>query len=256
MQWRTKRKLIYTAIFLSPLLVIAGVIYMATFFPEPTCYDGIQNQGEEGVDCGGPCERICQDTIPSVDVVWDRAFLVSDSIYNAAAFIDNPNRDLIARDVPYRFRIYDRDNILVYERYGQMDILPQPTMIAFEPGIDTSGRDVGRVDFTFTQRPFWEESAINDVRFDTANRNFDASGGTPRLTVDVTNTNTRPLQNIRLAALVLDNNGQAVHVSQTLVGQLDVQQTESVIFTWREPFSNESSFYQTQIIPTSYELPN
>jgi hypothetical protein len=24
-----------------------------------TCADGIQNQGEEGVDCGGPCRRIC-----------------------------------------------------------------------------------------------------------------------------------------------------------------------------------------------------
>ena len=22
---------------------------------EATCFDGIQNQGEEGVDCGGPC---------------------------------------------------------------------------------------------------------------------------------------------------------------------------------------------------------
>ena len=22
---------------------------------KPTCFDGIQNQGEEGVDCGGPC---------------------------------------------------------------------------------------------------------------------------------------------------------------------------------------------------------
>ena len=27
-----------------------------------TCGDGIQNQGEEGVDCGGPCRRICGNT--------------------------------------------------------------------------------------------------------------------------------------------------------------------------------------------------
>ena len=25
--------------------------------PEPTCFDGKQNQGEEGIDCGGPCYR-------------------------------------------------------------------------------------------------------------------------------------------------------------------------------------------------------
>lgn len=27
--------------------------------PAPTCFDGIQNQGETGVDCGGPCIAIC-----------------------------------------------------------------------------------------------------------------------------------------------------------------------------------------------------
>ncbi len=26
---------------------------------DPTCDDGIQNQGEEGVDCGGPCAAVC-----------------------------------------------------------------------------------------------------------------------------------------------------------------------------------------------------
>jgi hypothetical protein len=30
-----------------------------------TCADGIQNQGEEGIDCGGPCARVCSD--PSSD---------------------------------------------------------------------------------------------------------------------------------------------------------------------------------------------
>ena len=29
----------------------------------PTCSDGIQNQGETGVDCGGPCPAICPPTI-------------------------------------------------------------------------------------------------------------------------------------------------------------------------------------------------
>lgn len=256
MQWRTKRKLTYTTIALSPLFVIAGIIYTATFFPNPTCSDGIQNQGEEGVDCGGVCERLCQAAVPSLDTVWDRAFSVSDSVYNLAAYIENPNRDLVARDVPYRFRVYDRDNILISERYGQMDILPQPAMIAFAAGVDTNGREVSRVDFSFTQVPFWEESTINEVRFDTNNRDFDASGSTPRLSVDVTNVNSRPLRDIRLAALVLDSNGQAVHVSQTLVGELDVQETDSVVFTWREPFPNKSNFYQTQIIPTAYELAN
>jgi hypothetical protein len=29
----------------------------------PTCFDGIQNQGETGIDCGGPC-KLCEETCP------------------------------------------------------------------------------------------------------------------------------------------------------------------------------------------------
>ncbi|MFT4310201.1 MAG: PGF-pre-PGF domain-containing protein [Candidatus Woesearchaeota archaeon] len=33
--------------------------------PQPTCYDGIQNQGEQGIDCGGPCAPCETPTIPT-----------------------------------------------------------------------------------------------------------------------------------------------------------------------------------------------
>lgn len=255
MKWRTKRKLIYTILAISPLLVIAGIVYAATFFPSPTCNDGVQNQNETGIDCGGVCERLCQVDLSQPDIIWDQAFEVSDSVHNLAALVDNPNQSLIARDVPYRFRVFDQDNILISERYGQMDILPQPTTIAFESGVDTDGRSISRVDFTFLDPPFWERFSMNEVRFSTANRDLDVPEN-PRLSVDVTNTNTQPFRDIRLTALVLSNSGQVIHVSQTLIEGLDVQETESVIFTWRKSFPETSGSYQTQIIPTSYELGN
>ncbi|KAJ1614166.1 gigantic extracellular protein [Cryptosporidium canis] len=40
-----------------------GVFEVPTLICErPSCFDGIQNQGEFGVDCGGVCERSCPDT--------------------------------------------------------------------------------------------------------------------------------------------------------------------------------------------------
>ena len=40
--------------------------------PEPTCYDGIQNGDEEGVDCGGSCPNECTDGSP--DMEWNKTF--------------------------------------------------------------------------------------------------------------------------------------------------------------------------------------
>lgn len=31
----------------------------------PSCYDGIRNQGERGIDCDGPCSRCVQDSVPT-----------------------------------------------------------------------------------------------------------------------------------------------------------------------------------------------
>jgi len=40
--------------------------------PTPTCNDGIQNQGESGVDCGGPCAPCqCNGTLVNVSITLD-----------------------------------------------------------------------------------------------------------------------------------------------------------------------------------------
>ncbi|MEX2515283.1 MAG: hypothetical protein WD335_04110 [Candidatus Paceibacterota bacterium] len=239
---------------ISPLVIIAGIIYSVIFFPDPTCSDGIQNQGEVGVDCGDVCGGICQAPLPEVDIVWDRSFQVSDSIYNAVAYIENPNTDLVAYDVPYRFQIYDTNNILITERRGEMDILSQPITAAFAAGINTRDREVGRTEFEFTENPFWEEPNFETLRFEIRNRDFDLTDN-PRLSLDILNSNTQPVRNIVLTAFIFDTNGDAVHVSQTTVSDLGIQESESVIFTWREPFSEEDGVsYQIEIVPVSYEL--
>ena len=46
------------------LALFFGFIYFMTR-PEMTCTDGIKNQGEEGIDCGGPCP-ICEEEYPGL----------------------------------------------------------------------------------------------------------------------------------------------------------------------------------------------
>ncbi|SLM28204.1 hypothetical protein MTBBW1_1280007 [Desulfamplus magnetovallimortis] len=57
---------IIIAAFLNPLIASGinapsgiRIAEISSLLPEPTCTDGIQNQGETGVDCGGPCPNAC-----------------------------------------------------------------------------------------------------------------------------------------------------------------------------------------------------
>jgi len=250
MQWRSKRKLTYTTLALLPLVIVAGVIYAATFFPEPTCFDGEQNGTEAGVDCGGACQAVCQAQTPAVDIVWDRAFRVSGDVYSVAAYIENPNTNLIARDVPYIFRLYDEDNIFITERRGEINLLPQPTTLAFVGGIDTNGRLPARVVFSLAEDPFWQQADFSDVRFTVSDRALTLSPR-PRLSLNITNTNTGVFDQIRLAAIIFNQAGEAVHVSRTVLGRLGVGESTPVIFTWRELFV-EADSYRSEIIPVNY----
>lgn len=54
MSWRVKQRLkILSIIFI--IFIFLFIYFFEKTKPEPTCFDGIKNQGELGVDCGGPC---------------------------------------------------------------------------------------------------------------------------------------------------------------------------------------------------------
>ncbi|MEX2368985.1 MAG: hypothetical protein WD552_01165 [Candidatus Paceibacterota bacterium] len=253
MQWRTRRKLTYTLIALLPLLLVAGVVYVATFFPEPTCFDGEQSGDETGIDCGGSCALVCQAQTSAASVVWDRAFQVGGDVYSLAAYIENPNTDLVAEDVSYIFRLYDKDNIFITERRGSTTLLPQATNIVFIGGVDTNGRVPSRAVFSYEESPFWQQAEITGVDFAITNRSL-TTGNNPRLSFAITNRNNQPFFNVELTGIVFTAGGEAVHISQTLIDRLDVEESTNVVFTWRESFSAADGPYRTEIIPTAYQI--
>ena len=60
------------------LAVFGGVVFWIYQSTRPvlTCFDKIQNQDEEGVDCGGKCQILCRaDSIKPI-VYWQRFFKV------------------------------------------------------------------------------------------------------------------------------------------------------------------------------------
>lgn len=252
MKWRTRRKLTYTFLALLPLLIVAAIVYTATFFPEPSCFDGEQNQDETGIDCGGSCAAVCQAQTEDVSIVWDRAFSVGGDVYNLAAYIDNPNVELIARDVPYTFRLYDRNNILITERRGQTTLFPQAANLVFVGGVDTNGRLPNRAVLEFTQEPFWQKSDITSVDFSVTNRSL-VTGQEPRLSFEITNRNDQPFSMIEVTGIVLTSDGEVAHVSQTIIDRLGVEEKANGVFTWRLPFETNGP-YRTEIIPTSYQV--
>src|SRR3989344_2789665 len=138
--WSTRRKSIYIiGILLCFLFALLLPILFVTY-KAPSCTDGLKNQGELGVDCGGPCTLLCKANALDIVVHWQRAFKVKNGVYNALAYIENPNLDSGVGKIFYRFKLYDSDNILIYERQGETFIPPKKIFGIFESNIMTGAR--------------------------------------------------------------------------------------------------------------------
>jgi hypothetical protein len=250
MNWALKRQIIIVALILGVLGILGTIILYPKLNPPPTCTDGKQNGTEQGVDCGGSCKRICPFATNDVVVKWARAFPVTDEVWNAVAYIENPNVSAAARRVPYEFRFYDENLTFIARREGYAYIAPNGTSAIFEGGIKVGSRSPKSTEFRFLADPVWEsiDPRNNDIKIFPSNQKVENETTRPRYQATVTNTSQLyTVEDIDLIAILYGADGNAVAVSQTAVEGLVPQESTNVYFTWQKPFP--ASVTRTEILP-------
>ena len=125
MDYRQRKQIIIISILAVGLILILAGAYFKWFYNAPTCFDGKQNQKEEDVDCGGPCQVSCEQmTIKKIEVEWAKAILLKEKSYDLVAKISNPNPNYGLSQFKYTFKIYDGAEQLILEQKGNDFILP------------------------------------------------------------------------------------------------------------------------------------
>ena len=237
MSWAMRRRILYLfGVFLFFAITAGGPIAYKVATVPPTCDDGIQNQGETGVDTGGPCPLLNPAQLQPSATLWSRAFKVRDGSYSAAAYIENPNGGAGASTTPYIFRLYDSENVLVADRTGITAIMPGRTTPVFEAGIDTGNRPVTRAFFSYTQEPRWEQMRDTARAIEVSEIASADIAQSPRVRALVRNASTAPVFDITLVATVFDTAGNAYAASATRIPRLSPDERQEVVFTWPDPF--------------------
>jgi hypothetical protein len=236
--WATKRKFAYTLLFVGFLILVVGIPGFLFLYEQPTCFDGMQNQNEQGIDCGGKCVRVCSSAFLSPIVVWSRATEVESGIYNLLAYIENPNLDGVAYGVPYVFKLYDKQGILIGEREGYANLPPHKNVPIFEPSMLTDKRIPATVTFEFKDFPAWEKNTEQEPDVIVVEKTLIDHETLPKITAIIQNRTVKPVSNIEAVAVVFDINDNALAFSQTFVDKLPAQGTERLAFTWPKPFKD------------------
>lgn len=245
--WASTRKLTYTLAILLFFVLLGIGFYFMRYYKPPTCTDGKQNQDEQGVDCGGSCTVECKANVADPIILWSRAFPISRGLYNAVAYIENPNPNVGVKTVTYRFKLYDDKNILIAERVGKAFIAPNERFAVFEPRISTGERIPKRVFFEFIQFSDWTKLDKETPKLLIRGEKFSNVDISPRVDATIQNGTIVDVSDIHVVAIVYDKDDNAIAVSATVVDMLRADSSYNVAFTWDVPFSGNPS--RVEVIP-------
>ena len=227
-------------------MIIAGWVFVAYFNKPPTCSDNKQNQGELGVDCGGPCLLLCPAQYAPLNVLWSRFSKVSDGDYNVLAYIENPNLNASSYNLNYVFKLYDSRGILLKERAGTTFAPPNKVMAVFEAEMQTGNQVPARVEFSFTSNAVWLKQNSMETSLSVSQSVLERTDSAPRLTAVISNKTANPIKNVEAIAIVYNADGNTIAFSRTVVDSVGGKDSLAVSFNWPKPFTD--AYARTEII--------
>lgn len=237
-KWAARRQILYYAVAIVVLVVLAFSTWRIFFFKAPLCSDGIQNGAETGVDCGGSCALLCADTARAPSVLWARSFLTAPQTYSAAAYLQNNNvaAGAGAKRVHYSFQLLDSKNILIAEREGIVDIPPMQTVPVVESGINAGSREVARTFFNISDEyPIaWKKVPADSIQKLRISNTTPYQNG--RLSATVVNDSFDDAKKVSVVAVLFDGSGVARAASKSIVEKVSRRSSEDITFTWPEMF--------------------
>jgi hypothetical protein len=248
LSWSSKRKLVI--IFL--LFILFGTpaslyIYKKLQKP-PSCNDGIQNQNERGVDCGGICQIACFENVKAEpDIQWSRAYYVAKGAYNLVAYVQNPNVDYVSRPAKYIFRVYDDKNVLIATREGVVGIPTSKVFPIFEATVQTGEAVPKLVTFEFVEFVTWIEYFGNKPELETVEQTLSRTDTSPKLDAKIVNRTLNSYKNVEVVAIIYNEEGNGVLASRTYIDSIGDRGEVNVTFTWPEPITFTPS--KIEVIP-------
>ncbi len=234
--WGKNRRNSIIFIIAAIIILLISIVGISIYLEPSTCFDGEQNGGENGVDCGGSCTILCEQQAIDPIVHWKRYFEVAPGIYNVVAYVENQNSDAIARDVEYVFELIDSDNVPLDTRSGRVDIKPKEIIPILETNLNTGKLSPNRTSFEFTSDIIWEKEDIQEkVIVIRDEKQFEVSG-LPRISAEVKNISVRPVKDITVLVIVYDDRDNALSTSSTYLEAINKSESRTVNFTWPTVF--------------------
>jgi len=141
---RLLKQLLYGLFYLSIFGGLGFGIYRFYLVPVSSCFDSIQNQGEESLDCGGPCIP-CELKTLKLQVDEPKIFSTGGSRSTIVVQVTDPSLNFGLKEFDYEFHIFSSFGTLLAKLNGQSYISTSETKYLTMAGVDLKRTDISKV---------------------------------------------------------------------------------------------------------------
>lgn len=234
--WATQRKFyIFFTILVGISIITIGILFFFLYKPE-SCVDGLHNQSELGIDCGGVCPNACKESPKELLTLWSRVFPLADGIYSSVSYIENQNKDLYIPNIQYVAKFFDSNGVYVtfssnYTRISADGITP-----VLIPFIISDKREISNVEFSFIEEPVFKMYKDGDINFNVLNTEILNLDTSPKVRALINFESDSPIRESEFVAIIYDQKNNAIGASRTVQEDINPSEIRELQFTWVNPF--------------------
>lgn len=240
MSTRFAKQFLYATFYLVLWILFFGAIYGLFFRPVASCFDGKQDQGETGVDCGGPCATACTMGVQPPAVLGVNVFATSPTTETFLAQIANTNANLAAQYFEFSFELVNASGTVLQSFPGASFLynneVKYVALVNQPVGSTTAASDASATWILAipTSTTEWVASSsfgpaplltVENVATVVSSSTAGATGSV-LATGEVANSDTITFTNIFVIAVFKDANGNPIAASQTEIDSVAPDQTE------------------------------
>lgn len=232
--WRTTRQIV---IFFVYFLVLSLPFILFAYFmlqKSETCFDALQNQDEQGVDCGGVCSLQCKGSYKEVKVNFARGMAADVDTYNLFALLENSNNSVFFPKVPYAIKAYNKDGDLLVSASGSTSVLSANRSAIYIPKLQMKQQpsivdvDIDPAYIGLRQTDFSLQESVKTSAW-TAQR---GANNTLQVVVKMENKSVNEFSDIDVYALLYDDTRTVYAVGKTTLATIKGRESTAAVFTW------------------------
>lgn len=234
LNWRSQRQIIIFSIYFLIIFIPFAFITYNILKKSPSCFDGVQNANEEGIDCNGSCQLRCEGTYRDVKINFVRGLKVSENVYDIFALVENYNTEISFPNVPYSLTFYSNEGKVLGNATGSLALLPRSKGAIYLPSLQLS-QEPKTIDLSLESHKALAFPDIETIPQNISVENWQAQRGANnslQVVGEIKNPNNKQVKNITAYALLYDDTKTVYAVSRTKIVSLAGREKAGIAFTW------------------------